>query len=57
MFVESVTGNLKLLYGVLQTYLTEDISGSLIFFHIYGAKTNPGSTFGIAVVVRLVLIL
>lgn len=40
-----------------RTYLTKDLASFLILFHIHGAKSDPGGTFGIRVVIRLVLIL
>lgn len=39
------------------TYLTKDLSSLLILFYIHGAKSDPWATFGVGVVVRLVLIL
>lgn len=38
-------------------YLTKDLPSSLVLLHIHGAKSDPWGTFGIGVVVRLVLIL
>lgn len=44
-------------HAVLHTYLTKDLSSSLILFHFHGAISDPWGTLGIVVVVRLVLIL